>query len=60
MKFSCQEIKLFEKIKPMKNVTIFRSKWLLAALLILGLLYMEGRVHEKITSLDSNAASFAR
>lgn len=44
----------------MKTTAILRSKWFLAALLILGLLYFEGRVHEKLVGTEPTAASFAR
>lgn len=40
--------------------TMFRSKWFLAALLILGLIYFEGRVHDKLVNREPAAASFAR
>lgn len=40
--------------------SIFRSKWLLAALLILGLIYFEGRIHSKLIDNEATSASFAR
>ncbi|WP_374028660.1 hypothetical protein [Bdellovibrio bacteriovorus] len=40
--------------------TILRSKWLLAALIILGLIYFEGRVHDRLVDREPTAASFAR
>ncbi len=43
----------------MTRNTIFRSKWFLAALLILGLIYIEGRVHDRLVgSSEPTSTSF--
>lgn len=44
----------------MKPRSILRSKWLLAALLIIGLIYFEGRVHERLINREPTAASFSQ